>query len=202
LQRSTRVAPLKVRKRVITISLCMAPSDNPCTHNSGICSKVGGGPSMIVIFFHGFPLEVSLQIITSLFDIFPSSPQPGFKALDWERDDQTRRPLNGREHPLHSDRIPGVPCEGNWHALVLLRMKSCRSRFDHGEKQRSRLLPLGGWLEAASSHPLIPTGHGGRRPPVTRTAIRREDFKSENFLYRPQHRTCDVILTNTEITDE
>ena len=36
--------------------------------------------------------------------------------------------------------------------------------------------PLGGWLEAAQSHPLNPTGHGGRRPPVTHMEIPPGDF--------------------------
>ena len=60
--------------------------------------------------------------------------------------------------------------------------------------------PLGGWEEAAQSHPLIPTGHGGRRPPVTRTAIQREDFKSLyiNKIHDiPQQSTTEF---NTKIT--
>ena len=40
--------------------------------------------------------------------------------------------------------------------------------------------PLGGWEEAAQSHPLIPTGHGGQGPPVTHMELPPGDFK---FLY-------------------
>jgi len=35
----------------------------------------------------------------------------------------------------------------------------------------------------------------------TRTAIRREDFKSVDFRYRPQPWTCLAILNSTETTD-
>jgi len=43
--------------------------------------------------------------------------------------------------------------------------------------------PLGGRVEAAQNHPLIPTGHGGRRAPVTLTGLLPVDFKSVNILY-------------------
>ena len=61
--------------------------------------------------------------------------------------------------------------------------------------------PLGGWEEAAHSHPLVPTGHGGRRPPVTLMTIRSGDSKSVNFLYRPQPSTCLTTLDNHQNSD-
>jgi len=43
------------------------------------------------------------------------------------------------------------------------------------------LWPRGGWVEAAKSHPLVPTGHGGQRPPATLTGLLPGDFKSFYF---------------------
>jgi len=36
-------------------------------------------------------------------------------------------------------------------------------------------------VEAAKSHPLVPTGHGGQRPPATLTGLLPGDFKSFYF---------------------
>ena len=51
------------------------------------------------------------------------------------------------------------------------------------------LWPRGGWVEAAKSHPLVPTGHGGQRPPVTPTGLHPEDFKP--FIY-------NIIVNNVQ----
>ncbi len=48
-QRSTNAGPLKVRNRVSARSYKPGPSFNPKAQPSSITSKLGGGPSIIVI---------------------------------------------------------------------------------------------------------------------------------------------------------
>ena len=64
----------------------------------------------------------------------------------------------------------------------------------------SSIGPLAGWEEAAQSHPLSPTGHGGLGPPVTQTAIQLWNLTSHLICKTDDFRRSPTPRFDTKTT--